>query len=61
MVAQHKELYVLRNKSNGQLILSYNPSSQARKALFSCERTAKDAAKYIERWLGSEVAIEKIS
>ena len=43
-------MYVIRNTKTGQLVLSYNPSSQVRKALFSCERTAKDALKYIQRF-----------
>jgi hypothetical protein len=61
MVVEHQELYVLRNLSTGKLILSYNPSSQTRKAIFANERTARNAREYIKRWLDAEVAIEKIS
>ena len=50
MIKEHSTLYVIRNTKNGKLVLSYNPSSQVRKALFSCERTAKDALKYIQRF-----------
>jgi hypothetical protein len=50
MIKEHDTLYVIRNTKNGKLVLSYNPSSQVRKALFSCERTAKDALKYIQRF-----------
>ena len=50
MIKEHSTLYVIRNTKTGQLVLSYNPSSQVRKALFSCERTAKDAIKYIQRF-----------
>ena len=50
MIKEHSTLYVIRNTKTGQLVLSYNPSSQVRKALFSCERTAKDALKYIQRF-----------
>ena len=50
MIKEHSTLYVIRNTKNRKLVLSYNPSSQVRKALFSCERTAKDALKYIQRF-----------
>ena len=50
MIKEHNTLYVIRNTKNGKLVLSYNPSSQVRKALFSCERTAKDALVYIQRF-----------
>ena len=50
MIKEHSTLYVIRNTKNEKLVLSYNPSSQVRKALFSCERTAKDALKYIQRF-----------
>jgi len=63
MIKEHDTLYVIRNTKNGKLVLSYNPSSQVRKALFSCERTAKDALKYIQRFgdEGDTYVIETIS
>ena len=63
MIKEHDTLYVIRNTNNGKLVLSYNPSSQVRKALFSCERTAKDALKYIQRFgdEGDTYVIETIS
>ena len=63
MIKEHSTLYVIRNTKNGKFVLSYNPSSQVRKALFSCERTAKDALKYIQRFgdEGDTYVIETIS
>ena len=52
----YNELYVLREKEGGKLVLYYWSSSQKHKALFDSYKRAEDASKWIE----SETLIEKI-
>ena len=62
MIKEHNTLYVIRNKTTGNLVLSYNPSSQIRKALFASERTANNALQFIKKWTNNEeYIIEAIS
>ncbi len=52
----YNELYVLREKEGGKLVLYYWSSSQKHKALFDSYKRADEARKWIE----SETIIEKI-
>lgn len=52
----YNELYVLREKEGGKLVLYYWASSQKHKALFDSYKRADEARKRIE----SKTIIEKI-
>jgi hypothetical protein len=52
--SEYKHLYVLKNKASGNFILYYWASSQKHKALFSSQKKAEEAL----RWLNEDCYIE---